>query len=117
MMIGIADQCINRWPSILPQFGISPSYLTGKQTPCPTCGGKDRFRFDNKDGRGTYYCNKCGPGDGVQLVMMKTGWPFRQAAEKIREVLPNEDEHRPKPTLSEERSEARRVGKECVSKC
>src|SRR3546814_2899338 len=34
MMIGIADQCINRWPSILPQFGISPSYLTGKQTPC-----------------------------------------------------------------------------------
>src|SRR3546814_303448 len=75
MMIGIADQCINRWPSILPQFGISPSYLTGKQTPCPTCGGKDRFRFDNKDGRGTYYCNKCGPGDGVQLVMMKTGWP------------------------------------------
>src|SRR3546814_5348462 len=36
MMIGIADQCINRWPSILPQFGISPSYLTGKQTPCPT---------------------------------------------------------------------------------
>src|SRR3546814_646786 len=103
MMIGIADQCINRWPSILPQFGISPSYLTGKQTPCPTCGGKDRFRFDNKDGRGTYYCNKCGPGDGVQLVMMKTGWPFRQAAEKIREVLPNADEHRPKPTLSEER--------------
>src|SRR3546814_8201794 len=103
MMIGIADQCINRWPSILPQFGISPSYLTGKQTPRPTCGGKDRFRFDNKDGRGTYYCNKCGPGDGVQLVMMKTGWPFRQAAEKIREVLPNADEHRPKPTLSEER--------------
>src|SRR3546814_954855 len=63
----------------------------------------DRFRFDNKDGRGTYYCNKCGPGDGVQLVMMKTGWPFRQAAEQIREVLPNADEHRPKPTLSEER--------------
>src|SRR3546814_11614498 len=87
MMIGIADQCINRWPSILPQFVISPSYLTGKQTPCPTCGGKDRFRFDNKDGRGTYYCNKCGPGDGVQLVMMKTGW----------------------------RSEERRVGKEWVS--
>src|SRR3546814_10021554 len=83
--------------------------VTGVQTcalpisPCPTCGGKDRFRFDNKDGRGTYYCNKCGPGDGVQLVMMKTGWPFRQAAEKIREVLPNADEHRPKPTLSEER--------------
>src|SRR3546814_12103681 len=37
------------------------------------------------------------------LVMMKTGWPFRQAAEKIREVLPTADEHRPKPTLSEER--------------
>src|SRR3546814_17399348 len=67
------------------------------------CSYDLRFRFDNKDGRGTCYCNKCGPGDGVQLVMMKTGWPLRQAAEKIREVLPNADEHRPKPTLSEER--------------
>src|SRR3546814_15743459 len=103
MMIGIADQCINRAPSILPQFGISPSYLTGKQTPCPTCGGMDRFRFDNKDGRGTYYCNKCGPGDGVQLVMIYKGWPFRQAAEEIREVLPTAEEHRQKPTMSEAR--------------
>ncbi|MCX8693479.1 hypothetical protein J3U07_03385, partial [Gilliamella sp. B2881] len=22
------------------------------------CGGKDRFRFDNQNGRGTYICNQ-----------------------------------------------------------
>lgn len=25
--------------------------------PCPICGGKDRFRVDNKDDDGTWYCN------------------------------------------------------------
>lgn len=102
MMIGIADQCRNRWTAILPQLGISPSFLTGKQTPCPICGGKDRFRFDNKEGRGTYYCNACGPGDGVQLVMLSYQISFRAAAEKVREVAPNCEVNKPRAEPSEE---------------
>ena len=27
------------------------------------CGGKDRFRFNDRDGQGTWYCRGCG-GDG-----------------------------------------------------
>lgn len=103
MMIGIADQCKGRWRGILPQFGISPSYLTGKQTPCPVCGGKDRFRFDDKEGRGTFYCNHCGAGSGVDLVMMANNWSFRDAAKKIREVAPGAEVVKPKPELSEEK--------------
>ena len=50
------------------------------------CGGKDRFRFDNKDGRGTYYCAKCGAGDGVQLAMGITGLSFRDVAREIERI-------------------------------
>lgn len=103
MMIGIADQCRNRWHSLLPQLGVATKYLTGKQVPCPKCGGRDRFRFDNKDGRGTYYCNNCGAGDGVQLIMLVYGLTFRQAAERVREFLPSSIEHKPKREMSEER--------------
>jgi putative DNA primase/helicase len=102
MMIGIGDQCRNRWHSILPQIGISPQYLTGKQTPCPLCGGRDRFRFDNKEGRGTYFCNACGAGDGVQLVMLATGKPFRDTASCLREIAVGAPEVKPRPSMGEE---------------
>lgn len=82
-------------------LGIKSEYLTGKQTPCPACGGKDRFRFDDKDGRGTYYCNNCGAGDGVQLVQICHGLTFREAALKVREVVGEATEDKPKPTQSE----------------
>lgn len=101
-MIGISEQCVNRWHSILPQLGVSPKYLTGKQTPCPMCGGKDRFRFDDKDGRGTFYCNQCGAGDGVQLIMMAFRKTFREAADMIREVAPGCEPVKPKRTMTEE---------------
>ncbi len=88
MMRDIKDEAHNRWRSILPQFDVSPSFLTGKHTGCPLCGGKDRFRFDDKDGRGTWICNQCGAGDGVSLVMQITGLLFRDAVISIRDKLP-----------------------------
>lgn len=86
-MIEIADQCVNRWRSILPMFGIGPEFLTGKHRPCPICEGTDRFRFDDKEGRGTFFCTNCRPGDGVKLVMLKTRLSFADAAAQIRERL------------------------------
>lgn len=84
----IFEQCKNRWPSILPIFGVSPKFLTGHHTPCPICnGGRDRFRFDDKEGRGTWFCNTCGAGTGVSLIMAMTGMDFKQACRAIREKL------------------------------
>lgn len=40
-----------RWPSILAAFGLDERALSGKHGPCPMCGGQDRFRFDDLDGR------------------------------------------------------------------
>ena len=57
-----------KWFDILPKLGISDKYLTGKHGPCPICAGKDRFRFDDRNGKGGWICNECGAGDGFSLV-------------------------------------------------
>jgi putative DNA primase/helicase len=49
------DRARGRWREILPQLGIDPRFLSNKQGPCPMCGGKTRFRFDDRDGSGSYY--------------------------------------------------------------
>jgi len=44
------------------------------------CGGKDRFRFDDQGGRGTWICSRCGAGDGLALVQRFLRVDFRSAA-------------------------------------
>lgn len=48
---------------------LDERHAKGRQGPCPICGGKDRFRFDDKEQRGTWFCNACGAGDGYALYM------------------------------------------------
>jgi putative DNA primase/helicase len=67
------------WPLILVQLGIPESILRNKHGPCPACGGKDRFRFDNRRGRGDFICNRCGSGDGFKLLQITHGWTFSMA--------------------------------------
>lgn len=75
-----------RWEWLLGEFGIDPKYLKNKHGPCPICGGEDRFRFDNKDGRGTWFCNSCGAGDGFDLVMQVTGMGFQDVAKRVESL-------------------------------
>lgn len=53
------------------------------------CGGKDRFRFDDKQGRGTFYCQQCGAGDGIKLVMLMKGLDFKGALKVVEESMPS----------------------------
>lgn len=82
----LADQAKNRWAAILPGCGVSKDFLTGRHGPCPICDGKDRFRFDDK-GKGLWYCNQCGAGDGVSLVMKVNSWSFKEAAREIEKHI------------------------------
>lgn len=75
-----------RWRGILTALGLDERTLSGKHGPCPMCGGRDRFRFDDRESRGTYYCSGCGAGDGVQLAMGVTGLQFREAAQRIERL-------------------------------
>ena len=83
----LKDRAQGRWSGILPALGIGEPFLTGKHGPCPLCGGKDRWRWDNREGRGTWICSKCGAGDGIELVMKRNGWEFREAAKQIEAVI------------------------------
>ena len=76
-----------RWQSILPHFGISPRALNGKNQPCPMCGGKDRFRFTNKNDDGGFYCNHCGFGSGWELAAKMSGKTKADVANAIRSFL------------------------------
>jgi putative DNA primase/helicase len=83
----IHDLGKGRWKSIHNQLGISAEYLTGKNCSCPLCGGKDRFRWTNLNERGGYYCNGCGSGTAVDLLMKANGWDFLTTKGHVMSVL------------------------------
>lgn len=91
--IELIEEARGQWPYILEAAGIDPSFLTRKHGPCPICGGKDRFRFDNKENRGTYICNQCGAGNGFQLLKSFHGWSSKEACEFIHRQLHSGPEH------------------------
>ena len=82
-----AETAIDRWPGILTGLGIDQKHLTGKHGACPSCAGSDRFRFDNKGGRGTWICSQCGAGDGFGLLRQVFGWSFREAAAAVDGIV------------------------------
>lgn len=98
----IGDLCVDRWESILISLGVSVDFLSKKHGPCPICGGKDRFRFDNKGGRGTWFCSHCGAGDGMSLLQKLNGWSFSQAAREVERVLGVSRQDVPRQEFTEE---------------
>jgi len=84
----IADLCVGRWRGILTSLGIDDRFLSPKHGPCPICNsGTDRWRWDDKDGRGSWFCSKDGAGDGFSLLMKINGWSFAQAAKEVERVV------------------------------
>lgn len=79
-----------RWPSILKALGVEDRTLSGNNTECPFCGGKDRFRFTDYEGAGIWVCNQCRPegGNGVHFVMAWEPCDFKTAVEKINAIIP-----------------------------
>ncbi|MCR9104730.1 MAG: P4 alpha zinc-binding domain protein [Gammaproteobacteria bacterium] len=92
----VAAAAQGRWPQIHSAAGIPPGFLRNRHQPCPMCGGRDRYRYDDKDGRGSYYCNQCGAGDGFALLMQYHGWDFEKAAAEVSSILG----HNPAPTVT-----------------
>jgi len=94
-MSKITDLANGHWPSILGALtGLTSDQLTDKHQPCPLCGGKDRYRFDDQDGTGSWFCNQCGgpaesggAGSGMDLLMRRTGWSFADAAKRVEQHL------------------------------
>ncbi|EDS1248872.1 DNA primase [Salmonella enterica] len=80
-------QACGHWSRILPALGVK--VIKNRHQACPVCGGSDRFRFDDKEGRGTWFCNQCGAGDGLKLVEKVFGVSASGAAGKVDAVTGN----------------------------
>lgn len=81
-----------RWGSILPVLGVASEFLDGRNRPCPMCGGRDRFRYSDKDGNGEWICSHCTEGkyeDGFTLLEKLNGWSFAETAKQVDATLPN----------------------------
>lgn len=96
-----SEVAYGKWPAILCALGIDRAYLRDVHGPCPMCGGRDRFRFDDKEGRGTWFCSHCGSGDGFRLLMQHNGWTFVEAARQVESVAGN---YEPEPEKKDDSS-------------
>lgn len=90
----VLDAARGRWASLLAEFGVRSELLTGRHGPCPGCGGRDRFRFDDKDGEGTFICSQGGggnlAGNGIALLQHVTRWEWKVCIEEVgRKLLPD----------------------------
>jgi putative DNA primase/helicase len=86
----VAAAAVGRWPDILAALGIDDRHLTRRHGPCPGCGGKDRFRFDDRDGRGTWICGGGGnpqAGDGFRLLRHVYGWTAAESLHAVARYL------------------------------
>lgn len=86
-MMSTRDKAKGKWRGILISLGVDQAFLTGKHGPCPCCGGKDRFRFDDKLQMGNWICGQCGSGDGFELLMGVKGYGFREAAAEVDTIV------------------------------
>ena len=89
------DLTNGRWPDLLMQLaGLTPDQLTDTHQPCPLCGGEDRYRFDDLNGTGSWFCNQCGGknhtgggGNGMDMLMRRTGLTYPEACKRIEQQL------------------------------
>lgn len=94
----VRARACGHWQSILPALGVPEESLRNRHGPCPGCGGRDRFRFDDLDGRGTWYCGGGGDpqsGDGFALLCHVHGWTATEALHAVARWL-GDDRARPR---------------------
>jgi len=76
-----------RWKEFLLTCGIDDKILSGRNGPCPMCGGKDRFQFTDKFQQGNFHCRGCGAGNGFSLLEGVLGWTFADSIGAIEKYL------------------------------
>jgi putative DNA primase/helicase len=98
------ERARGRWREVLLHLGVGARFLVNKHGPCPLCGGKDRFRFDDKDGTGSYICNQCGAGVGIILLRKLHGWDHATACREVDAIIGTDRPTQPAIVRSEGKS-------------
>jgi putative DNA primase/helicase len=82
----VTSAAAGKWPYVLAGLSIDVPDSSRRHAPCPACGGTDRFRFDD-NGRGSFICNQCGAGDGLDLIKKVNNCDTTEAAQLAADVL------------------------------
>ena len=82
----VTTAAAGNWPYVLAGLSIDVPDSSRRHTYCPACGGTDRFRFDD-NGRGSFICNQCGAGDGLDLIKKVNNCDTTEAAQLAADVL------------------------------
>lgn len=84
----VRDAANGRWKEVIfPAFSIQVPAKKNQHGPCPICGGKDRFRCDDKQGKGTWICNQCNAGDGFALIEKARNMDYSAVLQEVGAVL------------------------------
>ncbi|WP_374276512.1 toprim domain-containing protein [Azonexus sp.] len=77
-----------RWPEVLAEI-VGADCLTGKNHPCPACGGVDRFQFNRKSEAGAFVCRSHPRqgGDGFELIQHVLACSFSDAVRLVAQAL------------------------------
>ncbi|AFL74574.1 toprim domain-containing protein [Thiocystis violascens] len=109
-----------KWLDILPALGVERERLQDEHGPCPGCGGTDLFRFDNRNGSGSWVCGGGGDtqsGDGFDLLSHVHGWSKREAYLAVAEHMGIDTRTpAPEPPTPEELAERKRIADEQARK-
>lgn len=95
----VAAAARGRWPEILAALSIPAERLRPAHGPCPGCGGKDRYRFDDRNESGSWLCNRGGAGpiagDGFDLLRHVYDWTAAEALRAVAQCLGMDHENPP----------------------
>ncbi|MFW5497785.1 MULTISPECIES: primase-helicase zinc-binding domain-containing protein [unclassified Maridesulfovibrio] len=88
---------------LLKAEGVSPVHVSGGKggefhSPCPACGGKDRFHVwpEQNGGTGSWWCRGCDKGgDNIEFLREFKGASFKDACDVIGR---NPKDYTPRPT-------------------
>ncbi|PPB87764.1 primase-helicase zinc-binding domain-containing protein [Acinetobacter soli] len=84
----VRDAALGRWKDLIfPAFAITVPAQKNKHGPCPICGGTDRFRCDDKQGKGTWICSQCNAGDGFELIVKSRGYTHSEVLKEVGAIL------------------------------
>lgn len=73
-------------PIIQALVSVDGKIFNRKHQACPSCGGKDRFRYEPKY-EFPFLCNNCGPKTPLQFLMDLSGMDFPTAINTIGDYL------------------------------
>lgn len=108
------ENAAGKWRGILLHFGLTQKQLNGNHQACPMCGGKDRWRYSDHDGNGSYFCSGCGPGSGFDLLMGLQDWDYARTAREVDHMLgtiPEDAPFKPKVDVEKRRRDLNAIWK------